>query len=158
MQPDLVASCGPGRSRNKASIEGRREGRLLMVRYVRDVMKVFIVEDSGIVQEILVEELVRIKGVQVCGIAQDPNEAVRSIREKNPDLVILDLVLSNGNGFEVLKRIREDGIEARVIVLTNYSFLHYKKICREMGADLFYDKSVELDKAFQAVRTLAGSG
>ena len=119
------------------------------------IMKIFIVEDSQIVQGILAEELSRIDGVTLCGIAQEPVEAVRSIQEKEPDVVILDIVLHNGNGFEVLKKIRNGGSEAKVMILTNYSFQHYRLICKEMGAYLFFDKSIELEKAIQAIREMA---
>jgi len=118
-------------------------------------MKIFIVEDSPIIQGILAEELSRIDGVTLCGTAQEPAEAVRSIREMEPDMVILDIVLQNGNGFEVLKKIRNEGFGAKVMILTNYSFQHYRLICKEMGADLFFDKSIELEKAIQAIREIA---
>ncbi|MBN1495953.1 MAG: response regulator transcription factor [Spirochaetes bacterium] len=118
-------------------------------------MKVFIVEDSPIVQGILRKELGRINGVELCGMAHEPEEAVNAIREQEPDLVILDIVLHNGNGFEVLKRVRAAGLKSRIMILTNHSFWHYRMISSEMGADLFFDKSIELEKAIQAVRAMA---
>jgi len=118
-------------------------------------MNIFIVEDSPIVQGILAKELSRIDGVVICGTAQEPADAFRSIQANNPDLVILDIVLHNGNGFEVLKKIRDEHLDARVMMLTNYSYQHYRAISREMGADLFFDKSIELEKAIQAIREMA---
>lgn len=118
-------------------------------------MKVFIVEDSPVVQGILTKELGRIDGVEVCGIAEEPAGAVEGIQEKRPDLVILDIVLHNGNGFEVLKKIKNAGFTVKVMILTNHSFWHYKRISSEMGAELFFDKSIEMEKAIQAVREMA---
>lgn len=118
-------------------------------------MNVFIVEDSPIVQGILAKELSRIEGVVICGTAQEPLIAVQSIQENKPDLVILDVVLQKGNGFEVLKKIRNEGSDARVMILTNHSYQHYRSISREMGADLFFDKSIELENAIQAIRDMA---
>jgi DNA-binding NarL/FixJ family response regulator len=119
------------------------------------IMNIFIVEDSPIVQGILTVELGRIEGVTICGIAREPAEAILSIQKSKPDLVILDIVLYDGNGFEVLKKIRSEGSDVKVMILTNYSYQHYRVISREMGADLFFDKSIELEKAIQAVRELA---
>ena len=120
-----------------------------------DSMKVFIVDDSEVVQGILVEELSHIQGVQICGVEDTPDDAVSSIQKNMPDLIILDIILKGGNGFEVLKRIREEGVHAKVLVLTNYSFPHYREICRGMGADFFYDKSIDMELALQTVRDMA---
>ncbi len=106
-------------------------------------------------QGILKEELARIPGVQLCGMALSPDEAIPGIKEQGPDVVILDIVLKGGNGFEVLKRLRSEGINARVVVLTNYTFPHYREICRGMGADYFFDKSLDLEKALRTVRDMA---
>jgi DNA-binding NarL/FixJ family response regulator len=119
-------------------------------------MKIFIVEDSPVVQEILSRELGRIEGVELCGMAGDPSDAVNLILETMPDLVILDIVLHNGNGFEVLKKIKTKGSKLKVMILTNHSFMHYRQISSEMGAELFFDKSIEMEKAIQAVRAMAG--
>jgi DNA-binding NarL/FixJ family response regulator len=127
-----------------------------MIDYTWNIaMNVFIVEDSPVVQGILAEELSRIDGVVICGTAQEPVDAVQAIRENKPDLVILDVILQNGNGFEVLRKIKREGSGARVMILTNYSYQHYRAISRDMGADLFFDKSIELEKAIQAVRDMA---
>ncbi len=127
-----------------------------MIHYIQSItMNIFIVEDSPIIQGILADELSRIDGVVICGTAQEPADAVQSIQENKPDLVILDVILQNGNGFEVLKKIRNEGSDARVMILTNYAYQHYRTISREMGADLFFDKSIELEKAIQAVRDMA---
>ena len=118
-------------------------------------MRIVIVEDSLAVQGILAEELGRIQGVQVCGTAATVQDALRLILEAAPDLVILDIVLQNGNGFEVLKKIRSKGSKSRVIILTNHPYPHYRLISRELGADLFFDKTIEFEKAIDAVRSIA---
>ncbi len=107
-------------------------------------------------QGILHEELARIPSVELCGMAQSSSDAVSSIRENHPDIVILDIVLREGNGFEVLKRIRNEGMSTHVLVLTNYSFPHYREICRGMGAEYFFDKSLDMQMALQTVRDMAG--
>ncbi len=118
-------------------------------------MKVFIVEDSTLVQGLLTNELSAMEGVSLCGMADNPDDALRDIRECGPDLIVLDIVLNDGNGFQVLKGIREDGSKVRIMVITNYAFPHYGRICKEMGADFFFDKSMELEKAIQEIKLMA---
>ncbi|HOD16418.1 MAG TPA: response regulator [Spirochaetota bacterium] len=118
-------------------------------------MKIFVVEDSAVTQGILQDELGRIPCVQICGMALTPDDAINAIKEQKPDVIILDIVLKGGNGFEVLKRLRSEGIDARVLVLTNYTFPHYRDICRGMGADYFFDKSLDMERALRTVRDMA---
>jgi DNA-binding NarL/FixJ family response regulator len=118
-------------------------------------MKIFVVEDSTVTRGILEEELARIPGVQLCGMALSPDEAIDAIKKETPDTVILDIVLKGGNGFEVLKRLRSEGINVKVVVLTNYTFPHYRDICRGMGADYFFDKSLDMERALRTVRDMA---
>jgi len=51
--------------------------------------------------------------------------------------------------------LRSEGIDARVLVLTNYTFPHYRDICRGMGADYFFDKSLDMERALRTVRDMA---
>ena len=118
-------------------------------------MRVFIVEDSELIQEILAEELTRIQGVELCGTAYNAQDAIRLILENKPDLVILDIVLHNGNGFEVLKRIRDEGSLSIVMVLTNHAYPYYRLKSNELGAEYFFDKSIEFEEALEAIRIMA---
>lgn len=82
--------------------------------------RILIVEDENIVR------LLRIKfekegyGVD---IARGGHEAMRKIRENRPDLVLLDLLLPEADGFSVLKQIRtDDGLKGiPVIIFSNLS-------------------------------------
>ncbi|MBN2158581.1 MAG: response regulator transcription factor [Spirochaetes bacterium] len=118
-------------------------------------MKILIIEDSEVARTILSEQLKLMPGVELCGMAYDPEGGMQLIREYTPDLVILDIVLRDGNGFEVMKMLRNEGVRSRVLVLTNYSFPQYREIFDGLGAVYFFDKSLEMDRALQAVRDMA---
>jgi len=53
--------------------------------------------------------------------AEDGDEGLRSIKEKKPDLVLLDVVLPNFNGWEILRKIKKDDNfkDLKVVVLSN---------------------------------------
>ena len=110
-------------------------------------MKILIVDSSPVFQEILAMKLAGIEGVSICGFALDPDDAIQSIRTIRPDLVILDIILNNGNAFDVLKKITNDDCGVKAMILTNYSYQHYRAISMEFGADYFFDKSIEFEKA-----------
>jgi DNA-binding response OmpR family regulator len=82
-------------------------------------MKVLIVEDDKFLRELLVRKL-KTEGLEV-SVAIEGKEALKKIREEFPQLVLLDLVLPGIDGFEVLRRIKEDPATSKVpvIILSN---------------------------------------
>ena len=94
------------------------------------------------------------KGIEIVGQAQRGDEAVGSIRKLKPDVVILDIRMSGGNGIEAFQRIKKENPDITVIMFTNYPYSQYKKKCMEAGADFFLDKSIEFDEIPEIFKTL----
>ncbi|MBQ3866646.1 MAG: response regulator [Clostridia bacterium] len=80
--------------------------------------KVLIVEDDPMVAQINEQYVSRHKGFAVSGRAADGEEALRFLREKGADLVILDVFLPRLSGLDVLKKLREEGQQVAVIMVT----------------------------------------
>jgi DNA-binding NarL/FixJ family response regulator len=121
-------------------------------------MKVVIIDDSAAVRERLVIMISDLPGLEVSGQAEDVQEGIRLIRELKPDVVLLDIRMREGSGFNVLKYIR-NGIQPKplVVVITNYPYPQYQKKCLENGADYFLDKSSEFEKIVGILQTLIKS-
>lgn len=117
-------------------------------------MQVFVVEDSPLLRERLTQIFGQIRGVQVGGQAATATEAIERIKKTHPDVVVLDIRLAQGNGFQVLKDIKRSPDSPYVIVLTNYPYPPYRKRFLEQGADYFFDKSTELPQAIEALKLL----
>lgn len=84
-------------------------------------MKVLIAEDDNLLLSILVRTLGN-GGLEVRG-ARDGFEAEVEVKSWHPDVVLLDLLMPNEDGFGVLRKIRADDevSKTRVIVLSNLS-------------------------------------
>lgn len=117
-------------------------------------MNIFLVENSNYLRERLAKLVSQRKDVKVVGYAATAQHAVEEIRRTNPDVVLLDIRLDDGNGLDVLKQIKRRGQPPAVIVLTNYAYPQYRSRFLDNGADYFFDKSVELDLMLQALDTL----
>jgi len=117
-------------------------------------MKVLIVDDSKIVCERLQHMLMHIADVEIVGPAHNAQDAITSIAESNPDVVILDIRLPGLSGIDVLKDIRDKKLPIRVIMLTNYPYPQYRKKCEELGADYFFDKVTEIERVTEVVQHL----
>lgn len=109
-------------------------------------MKVLIADDSPVIVERLADLLREIPGVQFVGQAGDVQETIRSVHEKKPDALILDLQMPGGSGLDVLRAIRPGHPLLHVLVCTNYSTLQYREECIAAGTDIFVDKSTEFEK------------
>jgi DNA-binding NarL/FixJ family response regulator len=72
--------------------------------------------------------------------ATDEKEAILELEHKNPQLVLLDLVLEHESGFEVLSRIRHTNPETKVIIISQYFDYELIKQAMKAGAIGFVQK------------------
>ena len=79
---------------------------------------VYIVDDSVLFAERLKEIVDALPEVAPLGWADNPRDAWMEIREWKPDVVLLDLQLHDKSGLELLKRIKGEFPEIRVIITT----------------------------------------
>jgi len=109
-------------------------------------MKVFLVDDSILIQNCLEALVSDFPEIEIVGRAETHLEAIKGIRELKPDAVILDIRLKEGNGFDVLLNIKAEDPSPVVIMLTNFPYAQYREKSMELGADYFFDKSTEFDE------------
>lgn len=109
-------------------------------------MKVISVDDSEAIS-IHIETLFdSIDEVTFLGHAFEVAEAIHFIETKNPDVVLLDIMLKDESGIDLLAQIKQQYPSVEVIILSNHSEPFYKTKCKELGAYHFLDKSYEFDK------------
>ncbi len=109
-------------------------------------MNLFIVEDSIHIQNRLRAFVEELPDVRVVGVASEVNNAYRAIIDVNPDAMILDLQLGNDNGLTLLKNIKQNMPEIKVVVLTNHSTDANRLQALRAGADNFLDKSTDFEQ------------
>jgi DNA-binding NarL/FixJ family response regulator len=120
-------------------------------------MKIVIADDSSLLRDRIKSLLNSINNVSVVGEAENGVNALQLIREKEPDLVILDIRMPEMNGIEVLKIIRELGLRTKVCILTNYPYKQYRERSITEGADYFFDKNLEVQKMVDIISKLANN-
>jgi DNA-binding NarL/FixJ family response regulator len=109
-------------------------------------LRVFLVEDSDAVRQRLEQMLASIDGTTYVGHAEGVGEAIRGILTARPDAVVLDIRLTDGNGFEVLRAIHEQAPEIAVYMLSNFSSEPYRRMAERLGATQFFDKTTEFER------------
>jgi two-component system, NarL family, response regulator LiaR len=85
------------------------------------VIRLVIVDDHSVVREGLRAFLRLQKGIDVVGEAAGADEAIRVAAASSPDVVLLDLVMPEGDGIGAISRLLEVAPGARVLVLTSFA-------------------------------------
>lgn len=105
-------------------------------------LRVFVVEDSTPIRERL-EAMIAQAGAAMAGHATTVQAAIEGILLERPALVILDMQLADGTGFEVLRAIRKQAPEIDIYLLSNFAAYPYRELAERLGAKGFFDKSSE---------------
>jgi len=115
-------------------------------------LKILIVEDENQVARLIELEL-SYEGYQV-DIAKNGKEALTKVEEFKPDLIVLDWMLPEMDGLEVTRRIRSDGNDVPVIVLTGRDALSDKVISLDSGADDYLTKPFATEELLARIRAV----
>lgn len=113
------------------------------------MLKVVIVDDTRANQEIVKGyfDMMFPDSIEICGMAIDVQPALQLISECNPDLVILDIQLKTGTGFDLLDGLLERSIPIpEVIFITAYGKYEYATRAFEYSAIDFLTKPIDPDK------------
>lgn len=118
-------------------------------------MKVYIVDESILIRDLLKAMLVADPEVEIIGEADNPHDAAKDLFSLNPDVVIMDMRRPLGDGLDTIEKIKNTNSPPVVIVWTNYSLRQYREKCMDSGADFFFDKSNEFEKIPEVLEQLS---
>src|SRR6202522_4283137 len=136
------------------SVDVQRISRLTMHGVVMSVpaARLLVVDDEATILELLSGSL-RFAGYEVVTAANGA-EAVRATALSRPDLVLLDVMMPDGDGFETLRRIRSGGSEVPVIFLTARDEVPDRVKGFAMGGDDYVTKPFSLDELLGRIRAV----
>jgi CheY-like chemotaxis protein len=72
-------------------------------------------------------------------------EAIEYVKSHKPKLIFLDIKMPGINGIEVLKRMRQDKVDAAVVIVTATTKAHYEEEAEELGVAGYLHKPFEVD-------------
>jgi DNA-binding NarL/FixJ family response regulator len=120
-------------------------------------MKFLIVDDHAIVRSGLSRLLAALGEVEITetGNGRDAINLFRSIR---PDLVLLDINLPGLGGLELLRRLRLDDPEARVLMFSMHDEAIYARRALQAGARGYATKNIDPDALLTAITRILNGG
>lgn len=107
-------------------------------------MKVLIIEDEYNLADVIKERLEKEK--LTVDIVEDGEEGYYYASTNTYDLIILDVMLPNMSGFQILDKLRTDNINSKIIMLTARSTIEDKLNGLENGADDYLTKPFHMDE------------
>ncbi len=112
-------------------------------------MRVLIVEDEFNLADAICSRLEKEK--YNCDIACDGAQGLDYALSNAYDLIILDIMLPTMNGVDILKKLKEENIESKIIMLTAKTMLDDKLECFSLGADDYLTKPFHMDELIARV-------
>jgi len=121
---------------------------------VKEIKRVFIAEDHGVLREGLRSLLNASGEFKVVGEAEDGAEAIRRITACNPDLVLLDLSMPKMDGISVIKDLKKRYPDIKILVLTMFKTEEYVLEVFHSGAEGYCLKSSSYDELLMGIRSV----
>ena len=117
-------------------------------------MRVMVIEDSKILADAIKALLIDMDDVNIEGEATTAQAAILQLNTQQFDLIIVDIELAQGTGFEVMEYINHPGYAYKTpisIMLTNHAYSVYREQALRLGVDYFFDKSMQIEDAIAAI-------
>ena len=103
-------------------------------------MRILIADDSHLVRRGIASLLSNEPPCQICGEASNSNETLSKTNELCPDIVLLDVSMPGGSGFETARRLRQQIPGIKILIMSQHDPHRMPVHSLEAGADGFVDK------------------
>lgn len=115
-------------------------------------IRVLIVDDHAVVRIGIQMMISTEPTIKVVGEAKDGLDAIRQVKHLQPDIVLMDLVMPQGDGVEAIAEIKRDCPNVKIIVLTTFDDDIKIKAAMEAGTDGYLLKDADGEALLQAIQ------
>ncbi|MBC7786973.1 MAG: response regulator transcription factor [Methylophilaceae bacterium] len=121
-------------------------------------MNVLLIEDSALIRNVINESLEECTDISISTYAETQHHAIELLKLEQFDMLLVDIELSQGNGFEVIKFAQSAEYlfsPPVIIILTNNASSYYRLMAKQLGVNFFFDKSMDFDLAIETITNVA---
>ncbi len=120
-------------------------------------IKVFVVDDNRELVNLLDEYISSQEDMEVIGVAYNGQECLNHLEDKQPDVLLLDIIMPHLDGLAVLEKIRENKEhQPNVIMLTAFGQEDVTKKAVDLGASYFILKPFDMESLGSHIRQVSG--
>jgi len=117
-------------------------------------IKVVVADDHTILRQGIKALLDNQEGIEVVGEAKDGREAIKTIEELLPDVILMDIAMPGLNGLEATRRIKKKFPKTKVVVLTMHANEEYIFQILNAGADGYLVKETAFQDLISAIHAV----
>lgn len=123
---------------------------------MEDVISILLVDDNKEFCQLLEEYLNDQEEFEVAGVAYNGTEGLKMLQEKEPDVLVLDLIMPHLDGIGVMEEMNKMGIRDKVktIILTAFGQEEVTQRVVELGANYYIMKPFDLDKLVDRIKQM----
>jgi DNA-binding NarL/FixJ family response regulator len=121
-------------------------------------MRAVIIEDEAVFRQMLAMALGRVRGLQVAGSFGEGKAGLDFCLKTRPNLLVVDLYLPGMHGLEVIKAVRAQLPDTRILVLTGHPDGDLPARLIAQGVNGFVDKNAPINYVLQAVESVMSGG
>lgn len=122
------------------------------------MIEIVIADDHPVVRQGITQILELESDIKVIGQASNGEEAVNVVHELKPNIVLMDINMPILNGIQAMQKLKDDGIDCKVIVLTIHSEKEYLMKTVQLGASGYVLKDSEANVLIDAIRKVYNGG
>ena len=119
--------------------------------------RIYLVDDHPIVREGLAALIAQYSDLVLCGEAEDVAGALDGLATAQPDLAIIDISLKDGDGIELIKRLKARSEPMRILVWSMHLETHYAERAFRAGALGYVHKGSASRHIIEAIRSVLAS-
>lgn len=119
--------------------------------------RIFLVDDHPIVREGLAALIAQYPDLVLCGEAEDIPSALDRLAAVQPDLAIIDISLKDGDGIELIKRLKARSATPNILVWSMHAETHYAERAFRAGALGYVHKGSASRHIIEAIRSVLAS-
>jgi len=114
------------------------------------LINVIVIDDESDVSEVLCEFL-KIKGIKVVGRGNNGKDAFELYEKFQPDIVMMDLVMPNYDGFYGIEKIREHDPKSKIMIISASLTPSYVQRLLQMNVDCISLKPYDLSNLIETI-------
>ncbi|MEH7237005.1 sporulation transcription factor Spo0A [Bacillus sp. JJ1562] len=121
-------------------------------------IKVCVVDDNRELVNLLDEYLSSQDDIEVLGVAYNGQDCLNMLQDKQPDVLVLDIIMPHLDGLAVLEKLRDSNLEKQpyVIMLTAFGQEDVTKKAVDLGAAYFILKPFDMENLASRIRQVSG--
>ncbi|MDF2485145.1 MAG: two component transcriptional regulator, AraC family [Herbinix sp.] len=117
--------------------------------------RILIADDEAYVRDLVAKSInLSTLDVEVVGCAEDGTQAIDMVEQLKPDILITDICMPKLSGLELIKAIKNTGVNIKTVIISGYDDFAYAKTAMELGITNYLLKPFLPDELFEVIGKL----